>query len=82
MDNSNSIANRIPIQIWAILILLNIGLILSVLNSEILKSQDSLVQASQITNTPTNSPSPTSSSTSIPKPVDQKVIGNPENDIY
>jgi len=80
MDNSNTIANRIPIQIWGILILLNIGLILSVLNSEILKSQGKSVQASQFTITSTNSPSPTSSSTLIPKPVEQQNSENPDRD--
>ncbi|MHB8134038.1 MAG: hypothetical protein ACYDH1_07405 [Anaerolineaceae bacterium] len=78
MDKSRSIANRIPVQIWVILILLNIGLILSVLNSEILKSSGNPVQASQITSTPTISPSPTNSSTSIPKPIEQKIVGNPD----
>lgn len=45
MQSENQVTNRIPFQVWAILILLNIGLIFSVLNNQILNQADN--QSSQ-----------------------------------
>ncbi len=40
MKQQNPFTSRVPFQVWAILILLNIGLIIAVLNSQILKNKN------------------------------------------
>lgn len=73
MKNPDSITNRIPFQFWAILILLNLVLILSVLNTQILhnSNQQAPLASSTLTVSPSvSSPSdiPVSTSNSIIEP--------------
>ncbi len=81
MNQSNPISKNIPLQIWVILILLNLCLILSIVNSEILKKQEVKNPDNRsTTSVPTNPPTPTNSSTVIPKPTfDQEIDTLTEN---
>jgi len=77
MNDSNHIFKKIPLQIWVVLILLNLCLILSIVNSEILKKSSTDIQ---LNNTETaisdQSPIPTNSSTVTPKPTFEQASNN------
>ena len=69
MNETNPISKNIPLQIWVILILLNMCLILTIVNSQILINQEVKNPVNQSTaGIPTNSPTPTNSSTVTPNP--------------